>query len=75
VDVGFDRCVGDVFEIEDEEYNVVVLVFYRSNQYAAEKRRTCANAIIDIPTNHVYLSTVAHRRLISAIRRSLARQH
>ena len=40
MDVSFDRCVSDVFEVEDEQDDVIVLVLHWSYQNTAQERRT-----------------------------------
>jgi len=35
LDVALDRCIRNVLQIENEKYDVIVLVLYRSDQHAA----------------------------------------
>ena len=41
LNVGPGRCICDVFQVENEQYDVIVLVLHRRNQNTAQERRTC----------------------------------
>jgi len=63
MDVSLDRCVCNVLEVENEEYDVIVLVLHWSYQNTAQERRTCTTMQHHRRHHHHFLRSFQFRKV------------